>query len=894
MTDIGRRMVLVIFLLWAVCGALGASKPAMGAAEGKTAGEETKLIEKFTLENGLTVVLRENHSSPVVAVQVWVKAGSVTEPEDRAGISHILEHMAFKGTKRRGPGQIAREVEALGGQINAYTSFDQTVYHITISGRFLGNALDILADTLGNSVFDADELAREKEVVLEELRMNEDNPGRMNGKALFREAYRTHPYGRPVIGYDETIRKTTRDDLVAYFSRFYYPGNMVLVIAGDVDPGKARPLVEKAFLPLKAHAAPPAGAPAEPPQEETRVKIQGRDAKRAYLDIGFHGPSMRDGDVFSFDLLSMILGSGQTSRLYHEVKDARGLVDSVGAYAYTPKDEGVLIVSATGAADKAKEALREILLQTFRLAAEPPEGQELARAKTSIESDFVYSLESAGSLARHVGFFETTLDDGGFERKYLQKIRAVTADDILTAARKYLRPENLTVAAVFPQGEDGLLSGEEVRKIASEAYREAITPAEKEKQQGAVVREVLENGIRVIVREDRAVPVVAMEAGFLGGLRGEPKENGGVSAIAAEMLTKGTKFRTAREISEAVENIAADLSGFSGRNSFGLRGRSMSKDFATEFRLFTESLRWPTFPAEELEKKRREILGRLKLQKDDMTRSVILLFLETHYGDHPYARNPLGTEETIQAITREDVEGFYRRWADPRNLVIAVSGDIGVHEALSAVREAFGDFPRQSGFIPIGPMPVPEEVGIRRGEEPGEKEQAHFLIGYTGARIKDPDRYALDVLGSALAGMGGRLFTNLRDKKSLAYTVTSFSSEQVDPGFFAFYMGTSVDKRENAIEETLREIEEVRANGVTAEEFERAKKWMIGTYEIGLQSNSAYVDKLLFNELYGVGYEEAFREPERIEAVTLEEVNRAAAKILRTDRYTIAILGGKK
>jgi zinc protease len=873
-------MVPVIFLLWAVCGVLGASKPAVGAAEGKTAGEEAKLIEKFTLGNGLTVVLRENHSSPVVAVQVWVKAGSVTEPEDHAGMSHILEHMAFKGTKRRGPGQIAREVEALGGEINAYTSFDQTVYHITISGRFLENALDILADTIGNSVFDADELAREKEVVLEELRMNEDNPGRVNGKAMFREAYRTHPYGRPVIGYDKTIRKTTRDDLVAYFSRFYYPG-------------KARPLIEKAFLPLKTHAAPPAGVPAEPPQEETRVKIQGRNAKRAYLDIGFHGPSMRDGDVFSFDLLSMILGSGQTSRLYHEVKDARGLVDSVSAYAYTPKDEGVLIVSATGAADKAKEALREILLQTFRLAAEPPKGQELARAKTSIESDFVYSLESAGSLARHVGFFETTLGDGGFEQKYLQKIRAVTADDIVTAARKYLRPENLTVAAVFPQGEGGLLTGEEVRKIASEVYREAITPAGTESQRGAVVREVLENGIRVIVREDRAVPVVAMEAGFLGGLRGESKENGGVSAIAAEMLTKGTTFKTAREISEAVENIAADLSGFSGRNSFGLRVRFMSKDFATGFRLFTESLRWPTFPAEELEKKRREILGRLKLQKDDMTRSVILLFLKTHYEDHPYARNPLGTEETIQAITREDVEGFYRRWADPRNLVIAVSGDIGVHEALSAVRKAFGDFPRQAGFVPIGPMPVPEGGGIRRGEEPREKEQAHFLIGYTGARITDPDRYALDVLGSALAGMGGRLFTNLRDKKSLAYSVTSFSSEQVDPGFFAFYMGTSVDKRDSAIEDTLREIEEVRANGVTAEEFERAKKWMIGSYEIGLQSNGAYAGKMLYNELYGVGYEETFREPERIEAVTLEEVNRAAAKVLRTDRYTIAIHGGK-
>jgi len=889
----GRRKIIAVLLLGATCIASGAGRHAALAAEGNTLGGGESLIEKFTLENGLTVVLRENHSSPVVAVQVWVKAGSATEPEDRAGMSHILEHMAFKGTKRRGPGQIAREVEALGGEINAYTSFDQTVYHITISGRYLGNALDILADTLGNSVFDAEELAREKEVVLEELRMNEDNPGRVNGKAMFREAFRVHPYGRPVIGYDNTIRKTTRDDLVAYFTRYYSPGNMVLVIAGDVDPKAARPLIEKAFLPLKTHESLPDRAFAEPPQKETRVAIQERDAKRAYLDIGFHGPSIRDDDVFAWDLLADILGSGQTSRLYREVKDARGLVDSVSAYAYTPKDEGVLIVSATGAADKAKEALREILRQTFLLAAAPPQGKEIGRAKTSVESDFVYSLESVGSLARHVGFFEVSLGDAAFERKYLQKIRGVTAGDILAAARRYLKPENLTVAAVVPQGDSGLLSPEEVRQVAQEAYREAMKPAEDAGQRESVVKKTLENGIRVIIREDRTVPVVAVEAGFQGGLRGEEKGYGGVSTLTAEMLTKGTRERTAIEISEAVENMAADLSGFSGRNAFGLRAHMMSKDFTAGFRLFVESLRWPSFPAEELEKKRVEVLGRLKLQKDDMVRSVILLFLATHYGEHPYARNPLGTEESVGRITRKDLEHYYRRWTDPRNMVIAISGDIGTEEALSAVREAFGDFPRSEEFVPIGPMPVPQEKGIRRGVEPGEKEQAHFVIGYTGARVTDPDHYALDVLGSALAGMGGRLFTNLRDKKSLAYSVTSFSSEQVDPGFFAVYMGTSAEKLDGAIADTLKEIEEVRAHGVSVEEFDRAKKWMVGRYEIGLQSNAAYADKMMYNELQGMGYEETFREPEKIEAVTLEEVNRAARKVLHTDRYTIAIIGGR-
>jgi len=851
------------------------------------------LVDKYVLGNGLTVVVRPNPASPVVAVQAWVKAGGATEPAARAGMSHILEHMAFKGTPRRGPGEIAREVESVGGEINAYTSFDQTVYHITISARFLENALDILADTLENSLFDAGELAREREVILEEVRMNEDNPSRVVGNALFREAFRTHPYGRPVIGYVDTIRKTTRDDLVSYFRTWYVPGNMVLVIAGGVDPAAVRPLVEKTFGRLPARAAPVRELPTEPPQTETRVVLKEKDARRAYLEMGFHGPAMADPDVYAWDLLSMILGQGETSRLNRVVKDQKGLVDAVYAASYTPKDPGMLFVGGTLAPENAPAALEEILRETFRAAATLPEGPELARAKTATETEFLYSLESQAALARHVGFYETTLNDAAFEQTYLRKIRAVTAEDVRRVAKTYLSPENLTVSAVLPTGQAADLKPEQVRRIVREAYEAAVVPPRKEEAASTVRKEVLPNGIRVIVRVNHSVPVVAVEAGFLAGLRAEPADKGGVSNLAASMLTKGTRHRSAREISEAVENMGAELGGYSGRNSFGLRGKFLRRDFAEGFRLFAESLREPTFPAQELEKRQREVLGALKAQKDQLSQATILLFLSAHYGDHPYARNPLGTEGSVGAMTPADLRSYYERWADPRNMVIAVSGDIGADEAFEAVRKAFGEFPQRANFAPLGPLPVPPLDAVRRAEERRDKQQAHFVIGYRGARFTDPDRYALDVLGSALAGMGGRLFTNLRDRKSLAYSVTSFSSEQVDPGFFAVYMGTSAEKLDGAIADTLKEIAQVRKEGVTAEEFERAKKWMIGTYEIGLQSNSSYADKMVYNELYGVGYEETFSAPERIAAVSLADVNRLAGSVLNTDKYTIAIIRGK-
>ncbi|MCL2102777.1 MAG: insulinase family protein [Syntrophorhabdaceae bacterium] len=879
----------VKFMLWITAALLAAVIVGIAAP---CRGGET-LVEKYRLENGLTVVIRPNPATPVVAVQAWVKAGSAIEPVERAGMSHILEHMAFKGTKRRGPIDIAREVESLGGDINAYTSFDQTVYHITISGRFLENALDILSDTLENSVFDADELARELEVVLEEVRMNEDNPERVAGRTLFREAYRKHPYGRPVIGYVDTIKKTTREDLVAYFNKWYVPGNMVLVVTGGVDSKESRQLIEKTFGRLTARPVSEANRPVEPPQEKTRVVFREKDARRVYLEMGFHGPSMGDPDVYAWDLLSMILGSGETSRLNQVVKDRKGLVDSVYASSYTPKDPGLLVVGGVMSPEKAKEALREILYETFKTVALPPEETEMSRAKTVTESAFVYSLESVSALARLVGFYETTLNDAAFEQAYLRGVRAVTTEDIHTVAGKYLSPKNLTVSMVFPNGQKALEDTEVVR-IAREAFEAATAHANKnEEKKDAVVKEVFPNGIRVIVREDRSVPVVVVEAGFLAGQRAEPAEKGGVSGLMAGMLTKGTKNRSALEIAEAVENMGAELYGYSGRNMFGLQGKFLSRDFRQGFRLFTESLRAPTFPEEELEKKRRETLGAIKQQKDQLIQAVFLLFMETHYNGHPYSRDPLGAEESIQAMTSADLHDYYRRWADPRNMVLTISGDIDPKEALKAARDAFGDFPKREDYMPLGAIPVPSLDTARKAREQRETQQAHFVIGYTGARFTDPQRYALDVLGSALAGMGGRLFVELRDRMSLAYSVTSFSSKQVDNGFFAFYMGTSTDKLDTAIAATLKIIGEVKKEGITQEEFERAKKWMIGVYEIGLQSNASYAGRMASNELYEIGYQETFEVPEKIAAVTLAEVNRLAAEVLDTEKYTIAILQGR-
>ncbi len=843
---------------------------------------------KYVLGNGMTVVLKENHSSPIVAVQVWVKAGSATEPAELAGISHVLEHMAFKGTKKRGVGEIAREVEALGGDINAYTTFDHTVYHITISSRYLAEALDILSDTLANSTFDEKELKKEVEVVLEEYRMNQDDPSRVASKELFSAFFKKHPYGRPVIGYPETLKKITRESLLKYFRSYYVPNNMVLVVAGDISVEKAKPLVEKFMGRLKKKKFVLPERPPEPSRNRVEVTVKKMESGRAYVNLAFPGVALGSEDVFAVDLLSMILGDGETSRLYRTVKEEKGLVDGIYAYSFTPKDPGVIMVGFTCDPENVKPAIESTLEEIYRIAVSGVSPSELSRAKKNTIASFVYSLESQSSLARLLGFYETALGDAFFQERYVDMVRRVTVEDIKKAAQKYLRENNFVVAGVLPKDSTVTLTEGEVEKMAEKA--QAVVVGEKRTSRRAIVRKVLKNGVRLIVRENHAVPVVAVSIGFLGGVRAETPEVSGVCNLMSFMLTRGTKKHTAYEIAEMVEDMAASIDSFSGRNSFGIKGEFLSEDFDRGMRLLAEMILSPTFDEEELEKRKKDVISAIRAQEDSPFQELLKLYLKAQYGEHPYSMDPLGTEETVEAITRDDLIEYYSRLVFPKNMVIVVSGDVSPQHAEEVVQELFEDFASEgdeSIFAEKKVPPLPKAVKV---EKKREKLQAHFLIGFLGARFSDDDRYPLEVLSAALAGQGGRLFRNLRDEKSLAYSLTAFSSEQFDRGFLAFYMATAASKKDEAISAMWDEIIKFLKEGLTKEELERAKNFVIGNFEIGLQSNQAYADSIMFNELYGTGIEGFEKFTERIRKVTRKDVMRVARKYIDLERYVLAVV----
>ncbi|WP_373046425.1 M16 family metallopeptidase [Vulgatibacter sp.] len=865
---------------------------------------------RHQLDNGLTVILHPNHAAPVVALQAWVQVGSADETEREAGLAHLHEHMLFKGTAKRGPGEVARDIEARGGEVNAWTSFDQTVYHLTIASRFFEQGLDVLADQVLHSVFDAGELSREIEVVLEEIKRANDMPSRRASREMFTLAYGAHPYRRPVIGYPETVRSFERDDVLSFYRRYYTPDNICLVIAGDFDEGKALRQIESLWGSTKATVGQRPGRAAEAPQEAMRAKVTKEPLQETHLALAFPIPDVHHDDLAALDLAAALLGHGDSARLVMEVKRERRLVNEVYAYAYTPKDPGLFVVGGMLRHEQVEPATAEILRQVYRMRREPVGAHELEVAKRLLESESIWQRETVQGTARKLGFYETVTGSLDFEKRYYERIRQATAEEIRAACDRYLRSERLN--AVVLTGSEGPASEEMLRKVADEAEaavqgQQPAAAAEAPRQQEApqpgrrastvqrrklgagIVQAQLPSGARVLVKQEPAVPIVAVRAAYLGGLRYEDAAVNGIHHLLARSLTKGTKRRSARELAALSDELVCSLAGNSGRNSFGLRGDFLARNFDASFRLFAECLREPAFDPKEVERERALQLEEIRARDDNPSGVAFDLFSQTLYETHPYRLDPIGELDVVQRLGPDDLQRWYGTHYGADNLVLTLVGDVDPDHAFALAEELFGE----KGAASHPPPQVAPEAPIeapRRAERHMEKQQAHLILGFAGARFADPDRHALELLASVLAGQGGRLFVELRDKRSMAYSVTAFNLEGIDPGYFAVYMGTSPEKLDDAVAGIRAELDKVVQQPITEEELQRARRYLVGSHAIGLQKNAARAAVIALDETYGMGAENFTRYQERIESVTREQILAAARRHLVMDRSVLAMV----
>ncbi len=862
------------------------------------------MTARYRLPNGLTVVLEQQRHAPVVAFQVWVKVGSADESPEEVGLAHLHEHMLFKGTGRRGLGEIARSIEAHGGEINAWTSFDQTVYHVVMASRHARQGLDVLADAVRNSSFDAAELTREIEVVCEEIKRSLDMPGRRASKALFGEAFKTHPYGRPVIGFEADVRAHTRERVLAFYGKHYQPSNMVLSAVGDFDEATLRSQVDELFGGEWARAPHPAffRSP-EPDFSGVRVVLQRDEVKDAHLHLAFQIPGVEHPDTAALDVLAMLLGQGDASRLSLEVRRKRSLARDVNAWAWTPRERGLFAASLTTTPATLCDAFEEtvrVMATLTRVEAEPDEVETI---KALIEAEAVYQRETVQGLARKLGYYESMA--GGLEREasYYEAISQVTASQLREVADTYFTFDRAVVTGLLPQ--ETQLSEARVREVLTHvaAHRPATLPARtlaaptpmrlvgnvRKEKPGTSVHK-LDNGATLIVREERAVPLMALRASFHGGVRYETPEESGLTALLSRTITRGTNTLGAEAFSHLVDSMAGSLSAIAGRNSMSLRGEFLSKHFERAFELFADSLQHPAFSDEEFERERAQQLQDIASRDDRPSSLAFELFAKTLWLRHPYRQSTLGEKETVEALTPHALRRYHAKWMDPSQMTLAVVGDVDTDQVLERARAALGGTRGGSAAAPVV-APEPAWNGPRESRRTLQKAQTHLVLGFPGARMTDPWRRGLEVMQTLLSGQSGRLFLELRDKRSMAYSVSAMLMEGIDPGSFSIYMGTSPEKVEAALAGIRAELAKLQVDLVTDAELSRAKEHLIGTQGIGLQRNGARAGVMALDACYGLGAEAFLRYPEEIAAVTAEDLRSAAQRVIDFKREALAVVG---
>ncbi len=830
---------------------------------------------KHILPNGLTLLVQEDRSAPVVSIQAWVGTGSIHEgPWLGAGLSHLLEHMLFKGTEKRSTNQIAQSVQDEGGYINAYTSFDRTVYWIDVPKAGTATAIDLLADACMNSILPADELVKEQEVIRREFAMGNDDPDRVNSHQLFATAYRQHPYSLPVIGHLDVFNQLTREDLVAYYKSRYVPNNITFVIVGDVQERAVLAQLEEVFAPYPRKALPPLYLPAEAPQLGRRESGTRFPTELSRLLIAWHIPNITHPDVPALDVLATLLGEGRSSRLYRQVREEKKLAHSVSAFSYVPSEPGLFGIEATTDPDKraaTEAAIMEMIAEIQRNGITAP---ELAKAKRVILNNQLGALVTMRGQASDLGSNWLLTGNLDFSRLYLEAIQQVRPEDITQVACRYLRVDQCNVATLDP--------------IEHTPGKDAEAGA---RHAGEIQKFELSNGLRLLVREDARLPLVYMDAVFRGGLLTETAENNGLNRLFSRVWLKGTSNRTAEHLAEQIEAVGGSIGSESGNNSFSLSLEVMEPDLDLGLDIMADVLLNATLPESVIEREKLVQIAAVKSEDEHVTSVARNLLRSTLFGAHPYSLRNSGNIDSIQNLDRAALVAFQQRHVTARNGVVAVFGNVKAEVVRDRVEALLA-------ALPAGrPAPTPEAIpaeplvaAARTVEKFEDKEQAVLMIGYQGTTITSPDRFALELIDEASSDLGSRFFIRIREELGLAYFVGSSQMLGLAPGMFTFYLGTDPRKVEEVRAAFTDEIAHLANDGLSEQELTRAKKKMLGKQAIAYQNNATLAYTAALDELYELGYLYHLKLADQIESITPEQVRDVARRYFQDQAAITAIV----
>ena len=840
-----------------------------------------------TLTNGLKVLIKKDDRFPLASVKLWVHAGSGYETPEIAGISHLLEHMVFKGTDKRAMGKVAMDIESVGGNLNAGTSFDYTVYYVDVPDDQWRLGLDTITDMAFHSIIDPKELESEKKVVIEELERSEDNPSRRLFKTLQSMIWKDSSYEWPIIGYRETVNGFSREDIKNYIANHYQPQSMLLTVVGNVEPDEVLAEAERLLGTLRNTT------PLTPPeiievpevgQGPRVVKMEGKWNK-VYLAAAFPIPHSASVENIGLEVLSQIMGGDDTSRLYRTFKYDKHLVDDISATTIPLERGGIFYISATLDAEKVDEFWTALNTELAGFTPRDFTDQELNRAKLNLESSLFLSKETLSGLASKLGYMEFFEDGEQAERNYLHALSQITREELAELYEKYVRSDQLALAVLVPEGNG--VHEENLTAITREVWpaREAAREEAKDIQTDAPEEIALPGGSKLVLLPDATLPYTAMSLYWIGGDGELTPDQQGLSSLTASALTRGTMRMSANEMEDFLSDHAAALSSTSGRNVFALESKFPTRFTDELLPLITETLTSPAFDETEIARAKQDQIAGIKRTEDQPLGLAFRYLFPFLYKTGPYALLRQGTPEGVEGFSNEDIIRFWNRQS-MQPFTLAVCGQFD--------RAAVTKFATDIARTLTAPMNDYEFTTPEWGKDRetnlklADRNQSHILMTFPVVGKADLDASAeLSMLNAILSGQSGLLFRDLRDKQGLGYTVTSMLWQSRNTGFITLYIGTSPDTVDKSLVGFRTVLDELTATPLPEEELVRARNILSGDYYQTHQSLIARSRQAA--SLTTRGFERDYDEKliQRAKSVTPEELQDLVKRYMTPDKAYI-------
>ncbi|TVM16881.1 insulinase family protein [Oceanidesulfovibrio indonesiensis] len=852
------------------------------------------------LENGMSVLVQEDDRFPLASVRLYVHTGSAYEAADQAGISHLLEHMVFKGTEDRAPGDVARDIEAVGGYVNAATSFDYTVYLSELPAERWQLALDVFKDMIFGAAIDPEELEREKQVVLSELQRGEDNPSTLLFKDIQKKVWPETSYAWPVIGYPETVTSIRPEDVKEYIERQYQPQSMLLVVVGKVSAEEAVAEAERVFGGLRntRSITPPNPLPLKLlGTEGPQVTVRNGPYNKTYLSAAFPAPGFRATDATGLEVLAHLLGGDYTARLYRTYKYEKQLVDTVSMSYLALERVGMLYLHAVLDSGNLETFWSQLMEEFASLSGDDFSEDALDRAKLNMEDSLYQTKETLGGLASKLGFFQFFEGNPLAEENYLAELRQVnhaTLDRLITS---YLAPSRLSVSTLMPaeatEGDapvrdDSAVSVEHaLAGIIAEKWTQEAEPGRdsiatsKDKTVGEAEYMDLGNGRTLVLLPDPTLPYTAVSLHFRGGDLLITEDKQGLSELLGRVLPRGVQGMSTTEIQDYLSARAADLNTSAGRDLLGVSAKFPTRFSEDVLDLVVQVLTEPTFPKEEVAREKNNQLATIMKREDQPMGRMFRELFPQLFMDHPYGYYHMGQPDDLEALTREDVLAL---WEQQRSQpwVMSVCGDFD-REIVVATAE------RLAEELPATDDPVaftaPAWRDVREfALHMEDRNQAHLLLVFPVPGQGQEDGPGLRLLRNSLGGMSGPLFRTLRDEQGLGYSVSTFLWQSPESGFLAFYIGTSPEKLDQAREGFRTLITRLHETPMDEESVERGKNQLSGDYyreHQSLLSRSTEASGLMAQGLPHDLNREAIEAAQSLTAADLKEL---ANKYLQLDK----------